>query len=120
MMARRLVELEALRGLAAIVVLINHLLGVLSKVNGLRYPHEPLSLYGTPLFAFVNGSAAVVLFFVLSGFFLTVESFRDRSCWSLRMGAFKRRPRLVVPISTVNLMSGALAGSGCYWSSSRP
>lgn len=116
MTIRRLVELEALRGLAAIVVLINHLLvAFYPKFHGLRFPQEPLSLYGTPLFALVNGSAAVVLFFVLSGFVLTVGSFRDKSCSSLIVGALKRWPRLVVPILAVNLISGALAGSGYYW-----
>ena len=116
MVTRRLVELEALRGLAAIVVLIHHLLlAFFPKFHGLRFPQELWSLYGTPLFALVNGSAAVVLFFVLSGFVLTIGAFRDNSYLSLIVGALKRWPRLVVPILAVNLISGALAGAGFYW-----
>jgi peptidoglycan/LPS O-acetylase OafA/YrhL len=65
---KKLIELEALRGLAAVVVLFHHfMLGFTPRLHGMLYPEQPYSLFGTPAFAFVNGSAAVIVFFVLSG-----------------------------------------------------
>jgi len=103
----RLVELEATRGVAAIVVVAYHLF--------LSFWLKPMTqLFGTPLFAFVNGPAAVVTFFVLSGFVLTYRAFRDQETSSLISGAFKRWPRLALPIVTVNVVSGFLLATGLY------
>jgi peptidoglycan/LPS O-acetylase OafA/YrhL len=115
MQSEKLVELEAVRGIAAIVVLVHHfLLGFMPQFHGLFFPHEAMALFGTPFFAFVNGSAAVVLFFVLSGFVLTYRSFADRSVSGLAIGALKRWPRLALPVVTVNLLSALLLAGGLY------
>lgn len=111
----RLVELESVRGIAALVVLVHHAsLAFFPAEHGLLFPDTRVSLFGTPLFALINGSAAVTLFFVLSGFVLTVRAFKDRSIWPLISGAIKRWPRLVLLVLAVNVISGFLAGWSLY------
>src|SRR3954452_14928711 len=95
-----LVELEALRGIAAIIVLVHHfMLGFTPRFHGLLYPDQPLSLLGTPVFALINGSAAVVIFFVLSGFVLTVGLFKSRSLRGALISTVKRWPRLAITVT---------------------
>src|SRR5215210_4811056 len=108
---QKLVELEAARGVAAVVVLVHHvLIAFFPRFHGLRFPDETVSMYGTPLFALINGSAAVVVFFVLSGFVLTKEIFEKRSTTKLLISAVKRWPRLVPSVFVVNVGAGVLAG----------
>src|ERR1700709_427635 len=110
-----LVEYEALRGIAAVVVLIHHfMLGFTPRLHGLLYPDQPLSLMGTPAFAFINGSAAVVIFFVLSGFVLTIRLF-DRPNFKMAMvAAAKRWPRLAGTVIAANLIAGSFIGFGLF------
>src|SRR5690606_12773670 len=71
----KLGELEALRGIASVIVLVHHaLLGFAPGLHGLLQPDSPHALFGTPAFSLINGGAAVVLFFVLSGFVLTFRA----------------------------------------------
>ena len=112
----RLVELEAVRGIAACVVLVHHcLLGFAPTLHGLVGPTKAWSLFGTPLFALVNGSAAVVVFFVLSGFVLTYRAIESKDTALLWLGAAKRWPRLAVPIITVNVLAAQIAAMQFYW-----
>src|SRR3954454_20974042 len=96
----RLIELEAVRGIASFVVLAHHcFLGFApSLLHGLVTPPGPGSLFGTPLFAFMNGGAAVVVFFVLSGFVLTYRAIERDDPKPLLAGALKRWPRLALPV----------------------
>lgn len=111
--SERLTELEAVRGIAAVVVLFHHcLIGFLPTISGLVVPAQPWSLYGTPFFAFLNGTAAVVLFFVLSGFVLTYRAVETGDTRLLLVGALKRWPRLAFPVLIVNLGAGALFALG--------
>src|SRR5580692_8294430 len=81
--------LEALRGLAALVVVVWHFfLGLDPAVLSLP------GLRGTPFFAFVHGSAAVGVFFVLSGYVLTRRYFETGQKRVLVIGALKRWFRL--------------------------
>jgi len=59
-------QLDALRGIAALTVFFGHYMSI--KI------HEPLysTLYPTPLAILFNGNAAVMFFFVLSGFVLSL------------------------------------------------
>ena len=75
----RLASLDALRGLAALAVVISHALHVLPEFGTPHFsgPHAQgprnwliAAIRDTPLFTLVNGHAAVMLFFVLSGLVL--------------------------------------------------
>jgi peptidoglycan/LPS O-acetylase OafA/YrhL len=105
----KLIELEALRGIAAVVVLVHHfMLGFTPRLHGLLYPDQPYSIFGTPAFAFVNGSAAVVVFFVLSGFVLTAGILESRNASRLFVAAVKRWPRLALTVMVSNAIAGLL------------
>jgi peptidoglycan/LPS O-acetylase OafA/YrhL len=109
-------ELEAVRGIASLIVLGHHcLLGFAPVLHGLVDQPQPWSLFGTPLFAFVNGTGAVVVFFVLSGFVLTYRAIERRDKSLLWIGAIKRWPRLVLPVLIVNVVAGLLAASQLYF-----
>lgn len=112
---RKLVELEALRGIAAMVVVFHHfLLFAAPHLHGRNFPDDPGALVRTPLFALVNGSAAVAVFFVLSGFVLTLNALEKRDWRQLLVGALKRWPRLVPLVVTVNLLSAIFFLLGLY------
>lgn len=70
---KRLDELDSLRGLAAVTVILHHLPHVLASV--FTYSHSSpwvnLTVY-SPLHILVAGHEAVILFFVLSGFVLAL------------------------------------------------
>lgn len=107
--SKKLIELEALRGIAAIVVLLHHfMLGFAPTLHGYLYPEAPFSLLGTPAFAFVNGSAAVIIFFVLSGFVLTIGLLRTPNIRRGMIAIAKRWPRLAATVMSANLATGAL------------
>jgi len=106
---KKLIELEALRGLAAVVVLFHHfMLGFTPRLHGMFYADQPYSLFGTPAFAFVNGSAAVIVFFVLSGFVLTVGIFKSQRAAGVFVAALKRWPRLALTVMAANALAGLL------------
>jgi peptidoglycan/LPS O-acetylase OafA/YrhL len=107
--SERLVELEAVRGIASVVVLVHHcLLGFAPTLSGLVAPPQWWSLFGTPFFAFINGNAAVVVFFVLSGFVLTYWAIETEDEKLLGVAALKRWPRLAFPIVIVNIFAALL------------
>src|ERR1700720_3687849 len=63
------IPLEALRAIAALVVVLNHSLdGFLPRYSGLDYAHAEDRLQGSIVFLFINVAGAVCLFFVLSGY----------------------------------------------------
>jgi peptidoglycan/LPS O-acetylase OafA/YrhL len=106
-------NLEALRGLAALVVLGWHcLLGFYPDASG----HWSLahSLKGEPWFALLNGPAAVTLFFVLSGYVLTRRYMLGGESGLLVRGAIKRWPRLVGPVLVVVMISWAMFALGLH------
>ncbi len=111
----KLIELEALRGVAAVIVLFHHfLLVVAPRLHGRNFPDDPIALVRTPLFALVNGSAAVAIFFVLSGFVLTFHAMENRDWSQLLAGAAKRWPRLVPLVAIVNVLSAIFLMLGLY------
>ena len=108
-------ELEALRGVAAVIVLFHHfLLVVAPRLHGRNFPDDPIALVRTPLFALVNGSAAVAIFFVLSGFVLTFRAMEKRDWGQFLAGAAKRWPRLVPLVAIVNILSAIFVMLGLY------
>ena len=62
------IPLEALRGVASLVVVVAHVCGGFFPLSG-------GADRGTPLFVFMNGRAAIQLFFVLSAYVLTRRYF---------------------------------------------
>jgi peptidoglycan/LPS O-acetylase OafA/YrhL len=111
----KLIELEALRGVAAMIVLFHHfLLIVAPRLHGRNFPDDPIALVRTPLFALVNGTAAVAIFFVLSGFVLTFRAMEKRDWSQLLVGAVKRWPRLIPLVAIVNFLSAIFLMLGLY------
>lgn len=112
----RVISLEALRGLAAIVVVVWHSMLAFSPwISGI-FPSFSVeeSYNGNPLFVFINGGAAVVLFFVLSGFVLSRNAFIEKNSVGVVVNAVKRYPRLVVPVLTSVLFSWLIFKIGAY------
>jgi peptidoglycan/LPS O-acetylase OafA/YrhL len=100
------VPLEVIRGVAALVVVVWH-------VCYAFFPHyhpdfAAQSLQGSPLFVFMNGPAALTLFFVLSGYVLTRRYFEFGDNRILLRSAVKRWPRLMGPVLLVVLASYVL------------
>lgn len=109
----RLTQLEAVRGIASLVVVLHHFaLGFAPGIR-LRFPD---GIAGTPLFCLVNGSAAVTLFFVLSGFVLTRRYFdRGRAGGELAIAAAKRMPRLWVPTTASAILAWLVFSLDLTW-----
>ena len=98
----RLLALEGLRGLAAISVVLFHFFVLLYPalyygpgfIQHMRFENN---IYGSPLNAFISGAFAVSIFFVLSGFVLTVGFFQTKKSSIIERLATKRYFRLMLP-----------------------
>jgi peptidoglycan/LPS O-acetylase OafA/YrhL len=98
--------LEALRGIAALIVVFNHsVAGFLPQCYGYIPSLSSAKMQGSVLYIFFNGAAAVSLFFVLSGYILTRRFFASGETRSLMKGAVKRWPRLAGPVFVTTLAS---------------
>ena len=114
-MSRRIHSLDAMRGLAALVVLANHLQhSFLPSLFSSTLPESPGRLILAPVAFLLNGSCAVALFFVLSGFVLSERFLSSSKISSLPDTVMRRWPRLAGPALIVNLFSGFLMGWGLY------
>jgi peptidoglycan/LPS O-acetylase OafA/YrhL len=103
------IPLEALRGIAALVVVLNHSLdGFLPRYSGLDSGHAGDSLQGSIFYLLINAPSAVCLFFVLSGYILTRRYCLSGDIGILLKGAVKRWPRLMGPVLATVLVSYAL------------
>lgn len=89
----RLTHLDGLRGLAALAVLLGHLVGSFLPVQ-----KDTFFLFQTPLEIFFSGGLAVAVFFCLSGFVLSIGYLRTRSTRSLLPLIMKRYIRLALPV----------------------
>jgi peptidoglycan/LPS O-acetylase OafA/YrhL len=63
-LSKRFEQLDSIRGVASFTVFMNHIY--------LVFPFVPLLFWDSPLRVIVNGQGAVMIFFVLSGFVLTL------------------------------------------------
>lgn len=102
----RFMELEGLRGVAAIVVVLYHnllafyslaFLGVYSRFEVVQNMKYEDNLYGNPIMVLLSGQFAVAIFFVLSGFVLSIGFFSTGSIDIVKKLALKRYPRLMLP-----------------------
>ena len=98
----RLVPLEGLRGIAAVIVMLGHMVrGLVPPDHGAWDPLNQLHRW------LLNGGAAVSVFFVLSGFILSLPFAKDRSLARVLTALLKRWPRLAVLTTIACLFSWA-------------
>ena len=109
--------LDGLRGWAALSVLLFHYMymfqpavvfGPQPGLNG----GEVAWIYATPFYSVISGGFAVSIFFVLSGFVLTLPFCRTRDRSMPVKGLLRRYPRLALPVLAANLLYGLLLASG--------
>jgi len=102
----RLLALEGLRGIAAVIVVLFHALliffpsfyyGPSQYIDGLHSFHFEDNLYANPFSIFLSGPFAVAIFFVISGFVLTVGFFQTKDQMIIKKLAMKRYIRLALP-----------------------
>ncbi|SFJ59737.1 Peptidoglycan/LPS O-acetylase OafA/YrhL, contains acyltransferase and SGNH-hydrolase domains [Paenibacillus sp. UNC496MF] len=99
---RKLQHLEGMRGLAACAVVLAHFFQVLLPAMFERNPaltHTAFDRFApqTPLNGLWNGNFAVCLFFVLSGYVLSVKSFRGGDRLAVAESLLRRYFRLALP-----------------------
>ena len=82
-------HLDGLRGWAAVIVLLHHAIPRFFALEDQVYGILPVV---------VDGALAVYVFFVLSGYVLTVQFFRDGERRGVVDLALRRYPRLTIPI----------------------
>lgn len=114
---KKILPLEACRGIAAIFVVFHHfILGFNPIVSGiLGGIRDQNSLAGTVWFFFINGPGAVVFFFVLSGFVLTIRIYQTPNFDYFIVSALKRWPRLLGPVLITTLLSFLLFSTHLYF-----
>jgi peptidoglycan/LPS O-acetylase OafA/YrhL len=112
--AGRLDPLDAMRGLAALAVLVSH---VLDFGPSLEAPTLAWLLRFTPLRVLGNGRAPVVFFFVLSGYVLTLSLLRPGAPGPVGF-ALRRGVRLLPPVAAVLALSAALRE--VFWAGGPP
>lgn len=112
----RILPLEALRGLAAIGVLFHHfVLAFLPHLLNLSPTMTEDSVWiGSPLFLLVNGKAMVVIFFILSGYVLTLKGMSFQTKSELAFESSKRWFRLTPAVSLSLLISYLLFAFHSY------
>ncbi len=103
----KLAELDAVRGISALVVFNEHFFNSLTMALG-------EALRPTPFFAVCNGASAVMLFFVLSGFVLTVRPLRSGRVGSLAAPVLRRWPRLAGPVVVAGVFYVVAARTGAF------
>jgi peptidoglycan/LPS O-acetylase OafA/YrhL len=117
---QKLLYLESLRGIAALIVVFTHFTGSFlpAAAGGAKFPlHSPIDLllYSTPLSIFVGGNFSVCIFFVLSSFVLTRGFFMTGNRELLTNGAFKRYFRLMPAVALSVLIAYVLLKFGFFF-----
>ena len=100
----RLPSLDALRGMASLVVVVSHCYLLIPEARRATLDASWASYLLLPLY---NGSAAVVVFFVLSGFVLSLPSWRG-SVPSYPRFVVRRFCRIYLPFAASILLALAL------------
>ena len=92
---RRLCELDAIRGIAACIVVLDHFYLVLSPETFPAWIQW--GMQRTPLHLFISGTESVMLFFILSGFVLSLPFHRSPGRLGYRSFLAKRIARIYLP-----------------------
>jgi peptidoglycan/LPS O-acetylase OafA/YrhL len=112
-------HLDGLRGIAATIVLVSHTLGYFwyAECAGVG-PVKTVfgfAVQKTPLAVLLNGHAAVVCFFALSGFVLSKRHFRPVPRLSTIAGDLAKRPfRLILATHPSAVLAAMLMFGGFY------
>lgn len=115
--ANRFMELEGLRGIAAVMVVITHFVflffpAMRSGNMALTHSRFEDNVYGTPLMLLVAGTLAVAIFFVLSGFVLSIGFFKTGDQNIVMKLATGRYLRLMLPALASVLIAFVLISFG--------
>ena len=108
---QRFASLDGLRGIACVVVVICHYLQIYVPAAFERNFPDLFGekwLVNSPLNLLFNGHAAVILFFVLSGFVLSAPFFRGVGWGWYARSIIKRYPRLAIPALASSLLACGL------------
>jgi len=112
----KLAELDGLRGIAALIVVVWHFAFAFSPERiGIVPRFDPAAgLVGSPAFALIDGPGAVMLFFVLSGYVLPLGYFRSGRTEVVLRAVAKRWFRLIGLTVTAAVGSYLLFRFGLY------
>lgn len=110
-------ELEGVRGLAAIAVVMSHYVlafypALVSGNASLAHTRFEDNIHGTPLALAYAGTFAVAIFFVLSGFVLSIGYFQTRDEAIVRKLAMGRYLRLMLPALASVILAYVLIAVG--------
>jgi len=117
----KLESLEAIRGLACLGVLVGHLIltfwPALYYRTGEEWHQFPVWAQTLARFPgkFVWGNLPVSIFFVLSGFVLSLTFFRGGSTAAVSSAAVRRYPRLMLPAAASVGLVFCLLQAGAMW-----
>jgi peptidoglycan/LPS O-acetylase OafA/YrhL len=109
--AEKLLYLEAIRGLAALIVVFSHFIyAFYPDIKGALYSDADTASFAgliamTPLNIWHEGQFAVRIFFVLSGLVLSLSFFKTGDREKIVSGASRRYFRLFVPIFMISLFA---------------
>jgi len=105
----RFMELEGVRGLAAIAVVLHHFFlafypFLLTGHGNLQHMRYEDNIRGTPFALLYAGTFAVAIFFVLSGFVLSIGYFQKKDESIVKRLASRRYLRLMLPALASTLL----------------
>ena len=109
---KKALYLESIRGIAAFVVVLHHL--VIAFAPSV-FVHPPFAHAKFFIGALTNGYLSVRVFFVLSGFVLSLSFFRTASKSAVTSAALRRYFRLVVPVCVSVMLAWGILRAGFYF-----
>jgi len=101
---QRFAQLDALRGVAAMIVVIHHIWA--------EYSLKPLQIFPSQIL--VAGYSCVCLFFILSGFVLTYKFVGEENCYEKVITATIKRPFRLAGIALLTGLIGYLIKENTY------
>ncbi|HHQ4314536.1 TPA: acyltransferase family protein, partial [Serratia fonticola] len=110
---KKITYLEGLRGICCFIVIIDHCVSIYkpdiryTALSGIGGMIRRLIAW-TPLNIIYSGIAPVCIFFILSGFVLSIKFNKTHEGSAIFNGVIKRYPRLVLPILASMLISAFL------------